>query len=294
MYVVTEDFTPSGATPDADREGGFLTVRVGQLLEVLDPSEEGAWLALTLPQAPGEQQVEGFVNPHLLRRATPPSGDGGGHASSVADRLSTKSEHFEAETGQEVPQHTTRGSGQEEVDAPDSASSHTHSLGSEGKSTGQNLIAQQQQEPLPLPSMDLDLLTPSQTSFLSTTEESGGNPLDMPPEDDVATKEAYDPPPHADLFADEDGSDRMASFSISSMEQSSSPPPLPVPEGGSKEEGEGNGMGGPPLSMSLQSLPTSFSPTGTPVLAPHKFLGYNPMMVRTFDGRMVENIYGMG
>lgn len=282
VYVVLEDFTPS---KPSDLEAGFIPVKAGQLLEVLDSNEMRAWLVLTLPQAPGEQQVEGFVNPRFLKKATPR--ESSGHTSiSVSDRVSAKSEHFEAETGQEVPQQVTRGSGQDEIDAPGSASSHAHSLGSEGESTGQNLTSQQQQEPLPPPMPDLDLLSPgSQTSFLSATDESRGNSLDVPIEDDVTedkeevVRSQPAPPPHADLLAEEDGS---ASFSISSMEQSTSPPP-PLSGGGMVMGGqgskEGKTLGALPLSMSLQSLPSSFSPSVTPAMAPHKFLGYNPMMV---------------
>ena len=276
MYVVTEDFEPSSA----DAEISLLSVKAGQRVEVLDDSEKGAWLVLTLPQDPGEQQAEGFLNPRLLRRATPP----GDHAhSAAADRISSKSEKFEAETGQELPKQR-RGSGDDDVDAPGSASSHTHSLGSEGESTGQNRTGQS----LSVQSADdLNATTPSQTSFLT---DSGGNPLDTPlnDADDVTVKENEEedvasqphPPPHADLLADDDVvSGRLASFSISSMEQSSSPPPLP-PEGAA-EEGKPP-VGSLPHSMSLQSLPTSFSPATTPAMAPHKFLGYNPMMVCTW------------
>ena len=47
----------------------FLSVEVGQMVEVLDRSEKEAWLVLTLPRFNGEEQVEGFVPPQCLQPA---------------------------------------------------------------------------------------------------------------------------------------------------------------------------------------------------------------------------------
>ncbi len=99
------------------------------------------------------------------------------------------------------------------------------------------------------------------------------------------------PPPYADLLAteeeeeeeEEEEGEGEAGETSSSEERdvSGSPPSVVMPEG----EGEGTRgyrLGGDPLSSSLQSLPTTFSPAATPTMAAHKFLGYNPMMVSMY------------
>ncbi len=49
---------------------GFLSLEPGQTVELLDDSEKGAWLVLTLPRFKGEEQMEGFVIPSCLERVT--------------------------------------------------------------------------------------------------------------------------------------------------------------------------------------------------------------------------------
>ena len=61
LYVVVEDFT-------ADREG-FLSVKKGQLVEVLDQGLNN-WLVLTIASAVGELEDEGFLPAHCLQPAS--------------------------------------------------------------------------------------------------------------------------------------------------------------------------------------------------------------------------------
>ena len=55
-----------------DREG-FLSVEIGQLVEVLDDSGP-IWMVLALPMAPGDLEAEGFIPGHIVR----PAGQGTG------------------------------------------------------------------------------------------------------------------------------------------------------------------------------------------------------------------------
>ena len=40
---------------------GFLSVEPGQMVELLDDSQKGAWFVLTIPRFKGEEQMEGFL-----------------------------------------------------------------------------------------------------------------------------------------------------------------------------------------------------------------------------------------
>jgi hypothetical protein len=189
------------------------------------------------------------------------------------DGGSTLTEKFEAETGQEVPQRT----GSQEGSITETTPTHDQPQASQEKpgncvcseeTTGQDLSS-----PLhPLPPPDFNALTPSQTSFSgdatsstqTTSNDVSGTSQSLP----------FSPPPHGDLLA---SSERVASYQDSSSSIGSSrsllpslPPPPPIPA---------NHLQGFGLSSSLHSLPTTFSPSNTPVMNPHKFLGYNPMMV---------------
>lgn len=278
-------------------EDDYLTVRVGQRVEVLDDGNERAWLVLTLPQGPGEQQEEGFLPPSCLRKVKAVS------VVSQSRESSTPVEQFEAETGQEVPQGMARG-GKEEVDAPRTTPSDDRPLTSQDRpsnhvcseeTTGQDLTSPlNPQQPLP----DYAALTPSQTSLTGDTAEDQREDGEetTPPENECSSLVEeelpsssgpsqplpFSPPPHGDLLAsgdmassypdsDDGSSSREASCSppmhpAHARQQGGKPPRLPL-------------LKGDVLSSSLHSLPTTFSPSSTPVMTPHKFLGYNPMMV---------------
>ena len=47
---------------------GFLSVEPGQMVELLDDSQKGAWFVLTIPRFKGEEQMEGFVEQKCLQR----------------------------------------------------------------------------------------------------------------------------------------------------------------------------------------------------------------------------------
>ena len=50
---------------------GFLTVRKGQVVEVLEQGGGGGnWLVVTLPSAPGELEDEGFLPARCLQPAS--------------------------------------------------------------------------------------------------------------------------------------------------------------------------------------------------------------------------------
>lgn len=281
VYVVVEDCSPS----DED----FLTLRESQKVEVLDDSNSGVWLVLTLPEAAGEQQEEGFVPRRCLRRAK------ASRVSGSLDGEEGRTRKFEAETGQGVP-----ALGAEEVDAGPEATPTEATPATEGEiltsqekpdncvcseeTTGQNLSS----SPLhPLPSPDFDALTPSQTSLTddmtSVTADQGletpptGDDESSYPTEDFPSSEPlqFSPLPHTDLLAT-GSSGQIPSYMSSSREGSCSPlPSLPPPPPPPVPQFQGNG-----LSSSLHSLPSTFSPSSTPVMSAHKFLGYNPMMVR--------------
>lgn len=52
---------------EAEREE-FLSVRAGQVVEVLDDSRS-SWMVLTIPMAAEDLQEEGFLPAHILRPA---------------------------------------------------------------------------------------------------------------------------------------------------------------------------------------------------------------------------------
>lgn len=230
----------------------FMTVKAGQTLEILDDSNKEAWLVLTLP--PGEGQEEGFVPPHCLRRVKPSS----------EETSSVLNEQFEAETGQEMRQGSAR---EEEVDAtPTTARSLTPEekqvdcICSE-ETTGQSLTSPVD----PDPASDLTSHTPSHTPSQTSLTD------DMTSSVNLQTHT-----PHQDLLGAGSSGQLASSSDVSSGESleplPSFPPAPPVPD-------KRLHLKGGPLSYSLRSLPSSFSPTGTPVIPPHSFLGYNPMMV---------------
>ena len=284
--MVTEDF--SSPNPD------FIAVKEGQRVEVLDDSNSRAWLVLTIPQAEGEQQEEGFVPRQCLEKvrvsrasATSEEVDGRKAAPQKepleevdAGEVHAQKEKFEAETGQEVPQGT---GSQEEMAASQAAPTDDHPQASQEKpdshvcseeTTGQDLSS-----PLhPLPPPDFDALTPSQASFTGDTSSANQSLQTPSPDDDGDSSSStedvpdsqplsFSPPPHDDLLA---SSEQIGSYqdsrSSSCSPLPSLPPPPPIPD----KYG---------LSSSMHSLPATFSPSSTPTMAPHKFLGYNPMMV---------------
>ena len=55
--------------PFAVQMEGFLDVRQGQLVEVLDQGGSN-WLVLTVATAPGELEAEGFIPAHCLQPAS--------------------------------------------------------------------------------------------------------------------------------------------------------------------------------------------------------------------------------
>lgn len=61
LYIVTQVSNVVGE--------GFLTLEIGQMVEVLDDGEVGAWLVLTLPRYMHEEQMEGFIPPRCLELA---------------------------------------------------------------------------------------------------------------------------------------------------------------------------------------------------------------------------------
>lgn len=272
MYEVVEDHTST----DED----FLSVRAGQLVEVLDKSER-AWLAITIPQGEGEEEVEGFISPRCLRKAKPPSS------------ASMLTEQFEAETGQEVLQG--QAAQEEEVDAhlitedrplPSKEAGLNNTICSE-ESTGQSLSS-----PLhPLPSPDFDALTPSQNSptddVMTTPTGDKDGTKDLPFSMSEGSQPLPpSPPPHADLLAGDSLGELPSSYpdtsSMGSQGSQGSPPLALAPLVSMENPNNNKGL---PLSSSLHSLPSSFSPTATPTNNQQKFLGYNPMMVGVASSR---------
>lgn len=292
--MVVEDFS----SPDPD----FLSVREGQRVEILDDSNPQTCLVLTLPQAEGEQQEEGFMPRRCLQivrtSVTSEEVDGGqvgcGTHKEPQEEAHTaaataQKEKFEAETGQEVPRGT--GSQEEEMAASSQAVPTDNSpLASQEKpenrvcseeTTGQDLSS-----PLhPLPPPDFDALTPSQASFTGDTS-SANQSLQTPPTDDegdssCSTEDvpasgdnqplSFSVQPHDDLLA---SSEQIGSYQDSRSSSCSPLPSLPPPPPIPVKSLQGFG-----LSSSMHSLPATFSPSSTPTMAPHKFLGYNPMMV---------------
>ena len=229
----------------------FMTVSVGQLLEILDDSNKEAWLVLTLP--PGEGQEEGFVPPQCLRRVktsscVPPLSE---------DTISAVlNEQFEAETGQEMPQGSA--GEEEEVDATPTAEQPLTPEEKQEETTGQSLTSP----------VDPDL-TPSNTP----SHTPSNTPSQTSLTDDVTG--SVPRPPHQDLLGAGSSGQLDSSSDVSSGASleplPSFPPAPPVPDKRLHLKG--------PLSCSLHSLPSSFSPAGTPVIPPHSFLGYNPLMV---------------
>lgn len=61
LYVAVEDFNTEVE--------GFLTVKKGQLVEVLDQGANN-WLVVTLASAPGELEDEGFLPARCLQPAS--------------------------------------------------------------------------------------------------------------------------------------------------------------------------------------------------------------------------------
>lgn len=55
---------------ESEREG-LLSVRAGQLVEVLDDSSSN-WMVLTIAMATGDLETEGFLPAHILRSAGMP------------------------------------------------------------------------------------------------------------------------------------------------------------------------------------------------------------------------------
>ena len=237
-------------------------MRAGQLVEVLDDSEKGAWLVLTLgDESVGQQQEEGFLPPHVLRK----------HVGGDRETTPLQNEQFEAETGQEVPPAL----GEDDVDAPQPLTPDETAEGGgvcSEETTGQSLTS----PPQPT-SSESDMLSPSQTSQTSSSDTLASSSSTQVTDsktsltDDSTRPHPQATPHHADLLAS--GGLYVDATTRSSREPSSSPPPLPP-------QSERVQLPGMPLSCSLRSLPTSFSPTGTPAMATHKFLGYDPMMVR--------------
>ena len=63
LYVVMEDFV--------SQTEGFLTVRKGQLVEVLDQGGGGGnWLVVALASAPGDLEDEGFLPARCLQQVS--------------------------------------------------------------------------------------------------------------------------------------------------------------------------------------------------------------------------------
>jgi hypothetical protein len=62
-WEVVEDY-------ESEREG-LLSVRAGQLVEVLDDSGSN-WMVLTIAMATGDLETEGFLPAHILRPAGTP------------------------------------------------------------------------------------------------------------------------------------------------------------------------------------------------------------------------------
>ena len=295
------DFEPEG--------DDFLRVEQGQRVEVLDMSNEAAWMVLTLPRSPEEQQLEGFIPPQYLRpgKDTPPFMlvllfivccwivGGGDHTPRVSCSSSGalpvassegKNELFEAETGQEVPQGSGTPKGEEEVDAGNSVKSPVTAGGRvpnqvcSEETTGQSLTSPLH-HPSNAPTSNQTSLADNQGFVTSSPDDKTLPPGNADPASTVSDNRSQplppSPPPHADLLTKVDSSeivvspsDNASSYpSNSSREHTSSPPPIE----------EKFNFKGEPLSSSLHSLPTSFSPTSTPAMPPHKFLGYNPMLV---------------
>ena len=159
--------------------------------------------------------------------------------------------------------------------------------------TGQSLTPLLQTPPLP-PSSELDVFTPSPSSSKELTSTSTSH-------QDYAASALQSTTSETSLSDDLGlgvgvvNSSPIKTSSPVEMSQetpTSLPTPLPLPSSGSSQHSENAKprlhhhltlRGAEPLSSSLQSLPSSFSPRALPNgQAPLNFLGYNPMMVHRY------------
>ena len=182
----------------------------------------------------------------------------------AGESQSTQHEQFEAETGQEVPQGT---GGSKEEDQTDFTNVDLKPKGSEDRevcseeTTGQELSS-------PIHAVD--------SSHVDSSHQPLPPPLPLTPPP-PAVGEEHSGKALTDSFSEHDGN----SLTLGDRSSSRSPSLPPIGSGFGRGKIKFSFKGGP-LSSSLQSLPTSFSPVVTPAATPSKFLGYNPMMVCQF------------
>ncbi len=228
-------------------------------------------------------------------------------------------EQFEAETGQEVPpDDDSSGSGptiEEEVgvamtrdsmdggelsspEVPTSSElSHDEPIVAESENenkvsevtTGQSVTPQLQATPS-LPPPDLELLTPSQTSLTELTSMNSSQP-NYQTTFSSTTQSNTSETSYSDGVSSETEGDVVDDTPIKTSSpveiSQDAPGSLPLPSPASSQPSERPPLlhhlslqGAEPLSSSLQSLPSSFSPKGPPNnQSSISFLGYNPLMV---------------